>query len=72
MSDVKVKFKQERINYFCSAEIRPKHCIKGLSSNLCCLFCDKVSNCLELNKNSKVKPCSPKVIGYDEVCEYSI
>jgi len=64
--------KFQTVNYFCSATIRPKNCLKGLSTNLCCLHCDKVSECLEINKNSKVKPCSPDVIGMDEHCEFSI
>ena len=59
-----------KINYFCSATIRPD-CLKGLSSNLCCLYCDSVEKCIEQNK-SKIKPCSPNIIGMDDFCEFSI
>ncbi len=58
--------------YFCSADIRPDRCLKGLKQNLCCLHCNLGVRCLEENRNSKVKPCNTKVIGMDEVCEWSL
>jgi len=61
-------------NYFCSAQFRPD-CLKAKSSksgnNLCCLYCDIVSECKTKNK-SKIKPCNVTDIGMDEYCEFSI
>ena len=62
------KLKFTNNNLLCGATKRPD-CLK--TTNLCCLYCNTISRCIELNK-SKVKPCTANIIGIDEYCDLSI
>lgn len=57
----------DEIHYFCDAKYRPE-CLKG--NNLCCLHCDVIIKCQEINK--KIKPCTADVVCLDEPCEFAI
>ena len=65
----KEKLKFTNGNYFCGAKVRPD-CLKE-SQNTCCLYCDSIVKCQELNK-SKTKPCTADIISPDEWCEFSL
>ena len=71
MEEKVIKMKPIGEMYFCSAELRPENCLK-YNTSICCIHCDMTVRCLEVNKNSKVKPCNLSVVGMDEWCEFSI
>jgi len=70
-----VKLTNEIFTYiFCSSK-RPRICLKN--TNICCMFCDLNSECIEKNKNIQgIKPCSSEVETTEEIptsdCPYQI
>ena len=64
----KIKEVVEPEYLFCSATIRPD-CLK--ETNICCLHCDCVEKCNTISKTA-VKPCTTKICGIEEKCEFSL
>ena len=53
---------------FCSSELRVKVC--RMQTNLCCLSCQHVEDCLALcrSNNYKVVPCEPDDLDEEDQC----
>lgn len=56
-------------HYFCSAKKRPTIC-KYAGTNLCCLVCDNVTECIKENIGNGIKPCVKSDFDAGEECEF--
>ena len=61
--------------FFCGAKYRPETCMQ--SNNICCLKCEYIDSCIGLTKHqnktrtNKIPiPCTTKIIGANEICEF--